>query len=71
MEWLGRIRSALQTDRMFLDAQRIDALRPDGGLRYELLVRLRDEDGDTVPPGAFLPAAERLGAAHQIDRGVI
>ncbi|TFH85613.1 EAL domain-containing protein [Billgrantia azerbaijanica] len=71
MEWLGRIRHALQEGRLFLEAQRLVSLTEPSRLRYEVLVRLTDEHGQTVPPGAFLPAAERFGAAHQIDRWVI
>lgn len=71
MAWLARIRTALQEGRMFLDAQRIVHLQEPEQLRYELLVRLRDEHGSVIPPGAFLPAAERFGAAHEIDRWVI
>jgi diguanylate cyclase (GGDEF)-like protein/PAS domain S-box-containing protein len=71
MEWLSRIRAALQAGRMFLDAQRLMSLETPDSLRYEVLVRLRDESGEVIPPGAFLPAAERFGAAHQIDRWVI
>jgi len=71
MQWLGRIRTALDEDRFFLDAQRLVCLDKPGCCRYEVLVRLRDEDGNVVPPGAFLPAAERFGAVVQIDRWVI
>ncbi len=71
MEWLGRIHSALAEQRIFLDAQRLVCLARPDSLRYEVLVRLIDEDGKVIPPGNFLPAAERFGAAHQIDRWVI
>jgi len=42
-----------------------------GDPHIELLLRLRDEDGRVVMPGAFLPAAERYGLMPQIDRWVI
>lgn len=71
MEWLTRIRSALLERRFFLEAQRLERLDAPGSLRYEVLVRLTDEQGQTVPPGAFLPAAERFGVAPQIDRWVL
>lgn len=71
MQWLARIRAALDEQRLTLGAQRI--VRPDHPeqLRYEVLVRLQDDSGEMIPPGAFLPAAERFGAAHQIDRWVV
>lgn len=38
---------------------------------YEVLLRLIDESGQLVAPGAFLPAAERYGLMPAIDRWVI
>lgn len=71
MEWLSRIRTALDEDRFYLDAQRIVPLDGEVSSRYEVLVRLLDEDGQIVAPGAFLPPAERFGAVQEIDRWVI
>ncbi|MDY6980184.1 MAG: EAL domain-containing protein [Pseudomonadota bacterium] len=71
MEWVGRIRAAIDNDRLFMDAQYITSLASAQHMRYEVLVRMRDEDGRVLPPGAFLPAAERFEMAHFIDRWVI
>ena len=38
---------------------------------YELLVRMRDDSGRTVPPGAFLPAVERSNLSVRYDRWII
>jgi EAL domain-containing protein (putative c-di-GMP-specific phosphodiesterase class I) len=38
---------------------------------YELFLRMRDESGRVVPPGAFLPAVERYNLAVRYDRWVI
>jgi diguanylate cyclase (GGDEF)-like protein/PAS domain S-box-containing protein len=38
---------------------------------YELLLRMRDERGDLVPPTAFIPAAERYNLMPSLDRWVI
>ena len=38
---------------------------------YEVLLRLRTRSGDIVPPGAFLPAAERYNLSNAIDRWVV
>ncbi|WP_406672927.1 putative bifunctional diguanylate cyclase/phosphodiesterase [Natronospira sp.] len=70
MEWVNRIRQALEDDRLYLDAQIIEPLQSGKEFRYELLLRLLDEDGRSVPPGAFIPAAERFGAAYRLDRWV-
>jgi diguanylate cyclase (GGDEF)-like protein/PAS domain S-box-containing protein len=73
MDWVARAKRALTDNRLFLEAQPIIPLEP-GTLEpphYELLVRMRDESGRTVPPGAFLPAVERYNLAVRYDRWVI
>ncbi len=72
MHWTSRLQSALQTDDFILYHQEMIALQEAGadGFRTEFLVRLRDGD-DIVPPGAFIPAAERFGLMPRIDRRVI
>jgi diguanylate cyclase (GGDEF)-like protein len=73
MLWVSRITSALEEDRPVLYSQPIVPVRADAGLEphYEMLVRLRDERGALVPPGAFLPAAERYGLMGKLDRWVL
>ncbi len=73
MQWISRIDSALETQRMRLYAQRIEPIVAEhkGGDHYELLLRLVDTDGQIVLPGAFLPAAERYNTAVKLDRWVI
>lgn len=70
-EWLGRIREALDADRLLLYAQPIIDLRTGATVQRELLLRMRDENGKIVPPGDFLPIAERYGLISEIDRWVI
>lgn len=38
---------------------------------HELLIRMRDEEQNMVPPGAFLPIAERFNMMPDIDRFVV
>jgi diguanylate cyclase (GGDEF)-like protein/PAS domain S-box-containing protein len=74
MEWANRLRWAIEEGRLLLDYQEVRPLRADaagGEPHLELLLRLRDEDGRVVAPGAFLPAAERYGLVPQLDRWVI
>jgi diguanylate cyclase (GGDEF)-like protein/PAS domain S-box-containing protein len=73
MEWVARAKRALVDNRLFLEAQPILALggRPGEALQYELLVRMRDENGRAVPPGAFLPSVERCNLSVRYDRWVI
>jgi diguanylate cyclase (GGDEF)-like protein/PAS domain S-box-containing protein len=75
MQWVGWIQRALEEDRFELFQQPIAPLAatslPSTDFRFEVLLRLRAEDGAIVAPGAFLPSAERYGLATQIDRWVI
>jgi EAL domain-containing protein (putative c-di-GMP-specific phosphodiesterase class I) len=77
MEWANRLRWVIEEERLLLDYQEVQPLQPspDGGQavdpHIELLLRLRDEDGRVVMPGAFLPAAERYGLMPALDRWVI
>jgi len=74
MEWAGRIRQALTDGRFVLHYQELAPLwygEQAEGVHMELLIRLRDEDGSMVPPGAFIPAAERFGLMPQLDRWVV
>jgi EAL domain-containing protein (putative c-di-GMP-specific phosphodiesterase class I) len=38
---------------------------------YEILLRMEDEVGEIIAPGAFLPAAERYGLSVKVDRWVV
>lgn len=74
MAWAARLRQALAEQRFVLDYQELSYLKPTRnpeGAHFELLVRLIDEDGVEVPPGAFIPAAERFGLMPLIDRWVV
>jgi len=72
MEWVQRLRKAQEENRFLLYAQSIMPLHADeGGLHFEVLMRLRDPDGKIVPPGSFLPAAEIYGLMSEMDRWVV
>ena len=71
MQWVGRINQALDDNRFCLHAQPIIALNSGDQKHYELLVRMLDTEGATIPPGAFLPAAERYGLIEKLDSWVI
>jgi EAL domain-containing protein (putative c-di-GMP-specific phosphodiesterase class I) len=43
----------------------------DTGAHYELLLRMRDEQGQIIAPDVFIAAAERYGLTPSIDRWVI
>jgi diguanylate cyclase (GGDEF)-like protein/PAS domain S-box-containing protein len=74
MHWVNRLQQALQENRLRLYCQKIvplDGNMVNAGAHFELLLRLLDEEGKLVPPGAFIPAAERFGLMPAIDRWVI
>ncbi|HZX80873.1 MAG TPA: EAL domain-containing protein [Lysobacter sp.] len=72
MEWAHRLRWALEENRLRLYYQEVHPLGTrSGGTKIELLLRLVDEDDRLVPPGAFIPAAERYGMMPAIDRWVV
>ena len=68
--WAQRIGAALQHDGFMLLAQPIVDFATGRASQYELLLRMRDERGDHIPPGSFLYIAERLGMVQEIDRWV-
>ena len=72
MHWTSRIQQALQNNSFCLWKQDMVALQPEAedGYRTEFLVRLR-EGNDIIPPGAFIPAAERFSLMTKVDRKVI
>jgi PAS domain S-box-containing protein len=68
--WVGRIRDALDEDRMTLYSQPIVPLTG-GKSSQELLLRMVGRGGEITPPGSFLPVAERYGLIAEIDRWVV
>jgi PAS domain S-box-containing protein len=70
LAWVGRVRDALDEDRMLLYSQPIVPLTG-GRPSQELLLRMVGPGGEIVPPGSFLPVAEKYGLVGEIDRWVI
>jgi diguanylate cyclase (GGDEF)-like protein/PAS domain S-box-containing protein len=72
-QWIRRLQQAIEENRFELFAQPITSLnnKIDLGLHFEILLRLRESNGDLVSPGFFIPSAERFGLAPQIDRWVV
>jgi len=66
-----RIQSAITHDRLELLCQPILDLANNEISQYELLLRLRTEDGHLLPPSAFLYVAERFGTILAIDAWVV
>jgi diguanylate cyclase (GGDEF)-like protein/PAS domain S-box-containing protein len=75
MEWISVLNNALDNDKFTLYYQSIvpisKALNTADGVRYEILLRMRDENNNIIPPDTFIPAAERYNLMTNIDRWVI
>jgi EAL domain-containing protein (putative c-di-GMP-specific phosphodiesterase class I) len=72
MQWAARINNALEDGRFEIYRQLIKPLHGNElGLHYELLLRMRDEQGNVVTPDQFIAAAERYNIMPAIDRWVI
>jgi len=70
ISWSKRISDAIQNDYFTLFYQPIVSLHGEKEEHYEVLLRMVTED-ETIHPNAFLPAAERLGVAIDIDYWVV
>jgi diguanylate cyclase (GGDEF)-like protein/PAS domain S-box-containing protein len=71
LAWSQRIRDALDHDRLLLHAQPILDLNRSSITQYELLMRMRGDDGKIIPPAAFLGIAERLSLIQELDRWAV
>jgi diguanylate cyclase (GGDEF)-like protein/PAS domain S-box-containing protein len=72
MHWITMITNAFEKDRFRLYYQPIVSVhnhnQPN---RYEILIRLIDDDGSIIPPSIFLPATQRYNMMTGIDHWVI
>jgi PAS domain S-box-containing protein len=71
LTWVGRIRDALDDDRLVLYAQAIVPLSIRAKRSEELLVRMLGRQGEIIPPARFLPVGEKYGQIGEIDHWVI
>ncbi len=73
MKWVAKIQEALEEDRFFLMQQPIvdTALTRNEHKHFEVLVRMKGKNGETIAPCEFIPPAERYNLMSKIDRWVI
>ena len=75
LNWLPKLRSALDEDRFRLLVQPIASIgpsRPGGHVtHFEFLLRMIDEAGAEIAPWQFIKAAERYDLMREVDRWVI
>ncbi len=73
MRWMSRLTNARDEGRLDIVFQPIVKISgaADARPHYELLLRLLDENGQTVLPDEFIPAAERYNLMPSLDRWVV
>jgi diguanylate cyclase (GGDEF)-like protein len=73
MRWVNRIETAIQQERFTLLAQPIRSIgaQEPADEHVEVLLRMRDDQGREITPGAFIPAAERYNLMVGLDRWVV
>lgn len=72
MRVVSDLHAALEGDQFELFAQKLVPLQYQSPLLHiEILLRWQNDQGRFVPPDVFIPAAERYGLMHKIDRWVI
>jgi len=69
LQWRSWLERCISEDKLFLVRQKV--LDPDGlPIHQEIFVRLKNDNGDTVPAGMFIPMANALNLGEEIDRTV-
>ncbi len=72
MDMVSAVQRALADNMLELFAQVIAPVNEKLALpHYEILVRMRDPEGNYISPGAFIPAAERFQLMSALDRWVV
>jgi EAL domain-containing protein (putative c-di-GMP-specific phosphodiesterase class I) len=69
----AKLENALKENEFLLFAQNIRPLKkslPDPAC-HEILLRLREEEDNLLPPGGFIPVVERYGMMEELDRWVV
>jgi len=71
IHWSKTIEHALNHNKFSLVYQPIASLHGETSEKYEVLLRMTDEDDKPIPPSKFFPAAEEHGMSVAVDRWVI
>jgi diguanylate cyclase (GGDEF)-like protein len=69
--WRDKVAQALNHDRFVLYFQPIMEIKSGGVSHYEVLLKMRDEQGGIVGAKRFMEAAEDGGFIHDLDRKVV
>lgn len=69
--WVKQITAAIRENRFVLVFQPIASLEGDVSEMFDILVRMKDENGNEIMPAEFMPAAERNNLMGGIDRWIV
>ena len=69
--WMSKLREAIDNDLFLLRYQPIVQISTGQITHHEVLLRMQGENGKTIAPDAFLPAAVRFGLMAEIDSWVV
>ena len=71
MMWIHKLKEAITNDQFILYYQDIESVKADDVKKVEILVRLKDGQGNIISPTDFIPPAERYGIMPEIDKIII
>ena len=71
LTWKERIHQALEDDLFTLAYQPIVAISGVSAQRFEVLVRMLDQNGKVHMPGNFIPTAEQFGLIREVDKVIV
>lgn len=67
----AQVQQAMRENRLLFTYQPIVEAKTHKVAKYECLLRMREENGEIVPAGAFIPIIEQLGMTRLMDRHVL
>lgn len=70
VRWKRHIEKAIEEHRFVLFAQPMLSLTEDVPRHFEILLRMRSETGEIIPPSRFIDVAERTGLIRSLNRVV-
>ena len=71
ISWSRKIRDAIDNNQFFLAYQPVINSTTLSADYFEVLIRLKGENNETIMPAGFIRTAERFGLAPEIDKWVI
>lgn len=69
--WKQKIEDSLENNKFIFYYQPIMDIRNRTVSHYEVLIRMKDDDGTIYPPATFIQVAEQTGLIHDIDHFVL